>query len=366
MRFPPFRSAAFAVMLAALLGGFFVRPARAIPSFSLRYNVPCTTCHTVAPRLNPFGLAFQANYFNWPDLKAPQRESGPKAVPISAIVTVSRESGQGIDSSTKLRAVELYPSDGFTVHNGTRAGGYFADLFPITTSEEDRAGNVEEAYVALPFAGPRGEWSVLVGQSTPLMYQYDPVNSLTDNLPGAYTLGANVFSPASPVPMARVDFFNHRTRGTSDGVYASFGVPFGGSLALDRRARLYEGQGGFVQTFVRKGADSVGVIGFANGGNRLLTATATEAIARERVYLTAAGTIGRVDGEKPKRASLEAEYDVNPFLAVTGRMEFGEYKPYPVGAITFYPFNQNILRLTIESASPTGARTFTIFGRGQF
>jgi hypothetical protein len=41
-------------------------PAVAIPAFARRYKTACTTCHTLPPQLNPFGLAFRANGYRLP------------------------------------------------------------------------------------------------------------------------------------------------------------------------------------------------------------------------------------------------------------------------------------------------------------
>jgi len=43
-------------------------PAWAIPSFARKYKTSCTTCHTVFPRLTPFGEAFRRNGFRWPGI----------------------------------------------------------------------------------------------------------------------------------------------------------------------------------------------------------------------------------------------------------------------------------------------------------
>ena len=55
------RSAAFlAVFVAA------VPPAFAIPSFARKYTTSCQTCHTIYPKLTPFGEAFRRNGFRFP------------------------------------------------------------------------------------------------------------------------------------------------------------------------------------------------------------------------------------------------------------------------------------------------------------
>jgi len=41
-------------------------PARAVPAFARKYGTSCTTCHTVFPKLAPFGEAFRRNGFRFP------------------------------------------------------------------------------------------------------------------------------------------------------------------------------------------------------------------------------------------------------------------------------------------------------------
>lgn len=54
----------------ALLAGLFAvalsAPAEAIPSFARKYGTSCTTCHTVYPKLTPFGEAFRRNSYRFP------------------------------------------------------------------------------------------------------------------------------------------------------------------------------------------------------------------------------------------------------------------------------------------------------------
>jgi hypothetical protein len=47
-----------------LFGGF--RPAAAIPAFARKYETSCQTCHTIFPKLNPFGEAFRLNGYRLP------------------------------------------------------------------------------------------------------------------------------------------------------------------------------------------------------------------------------------------------------------------------------------------------------------
>src|SRR5438105_15531655 len=41
-------------------------PARAVPAFARKYGTSCTTCHTIFPKLTPFGEAFRRNGYRFP------------------------------------------------------------------------------------------------------------------------------------------------------------------------------------------------------------------------------------------------------------------------------------------------------------
>ena len=45
---------------------FDARPAGAVPAFSRKYQTSCQTCHTIFPKLNPFGQAFRLNGYHLP------------------------------------------------------------------------------------------------------------------------------------------------------------------------------------------------------------------------------------------------------------------------------------------------------------
>src|SRR5450631_2099810 len=52
------------VLLALFLG--LAAPASAFPIFARKYQTSCTTCHSVYPKLNPFGEAFRLNGYRMP------------------------------------------------------------------------------------------------------------------------------------------------------------------------------------------------------------------------------------------------------------------------------------------------------------
>src|SRR5436305_5695889 len=146
-------------------------PAGAVPKFAREYGVGCEKCHSVPPRLNAFGQAFQANNFNWPEAKPPARKSGLNAFPISGIAHFSYEDNRTEDTrSTKFRELELFFSDGFRV--GKRpAAGYFASTVVATTDPDGRAGELSQAFAMLPIARQRGQCTPGAGHFSRIMYQ---------------------------------------------------------------------------------------------------------------------------------------------------------------------------------------------------
>lgn len=56
--------------LGAILLSGASRQANALPQFAIRYGLPCSTCHTMAPRLTPFGYKFYRNGYRIPGVKA--------------------------------------------------------------------------------------------------------------------------------------------------------------------------------------------------------------------------------------------------------------------------------------------------------
>ncbi len=52
-------------------------PARAFPIFARKYQTSCQTCHTIFPKLNPFGEAFRLNGYHLPGETEEQVKQGP-------------------------------------------------------------------------------------------------------------------------------------------------------------------------------------------------------------------------------------------------------------------------------------------------
>ena len=361
-------AAASSVFLLALVvtGQQHGTPAAAIPLYARRYSVSCQTCHSVAPRLNQFGMAFQANNFNW--LGQPLADQkGLNSSPISAIATVSGF-GTATDSTEKTayRNLALYASDGFSLA-GRPNGGYLVRMFAATYTDSVRAGDFDSAFAALPIAGVRGQWSLLAGQMAPMNYSWDDHNDLTDSMPTALD-APDGYSLENTMPGVRLDYFSSRGRRDPSGDYLSVGVPFGGLLGANAKSRWGQPLGVYAQAFRRHGDNTVGVFGDSGDGESLAGLLASRKLA-DNLFLWGAASTGSDSAGTLRRLSVQLTATPTPFLGLAARLE-GSYGAvngiYPVLAATYYPGRQQTLRLEMETAQQPGNRANTIFAYLQF
>jgi hypothetical protein len=73
-----------------------LRPATAVPVFARKYQTSCQTCHTIFPKLNPFGEAFRLNGYRMPG----ETEEMVKEKPVSL----------GADAYKRMWPEMVYPS----------------------------------------------------------------------------------------------------------------------------------------------------------------------------------------------------------------------------------------------------------------
>src|SRR5258708_2096511 len=133
------------------------KPALALPEFARRYGVGCATCHSVPPRLNQFGLAFQANHFNWPGEMKLTARKGLQSLPLSAITTASYANNFTADSqTTDFRDLILFAADSLRL-NGLGQGGFFVKTVAATNVDGEHAGDLFDAFAALPVSGRQGQ-----------------------------------------------------------------------------------------------------------------------------------------------------------------------------------------------------------------
>ncbi len=358
---------AFALGLLALQ----ISTARALPVYSRQYGVGCQMCHTVTPRLNRFGYAFQANYFNWPDRSGPPKIDPTRYLPLSTLTTFSYQSDfTNRQDTLNFRAFELFFSSGFSSQQSPpgRAGGYFVNFLASSTSADATSGDLGDAYVALPFAGKRGQAAIVIGQATPLRYQYNPNNSLTDQIPYALDEGVGDFAFGASQPSIRLEYFDNRGNLSADGNYVTLALPLQGHLGLTRAGDIHAEDGAFAHYFHRWGYTTLGALSYVHKSGNLQGLVGTYAL-RRNLYLTGIATLAHSPGFNTNHVSLETEYMPSTRLALTGRAELiggDRSEVATTGALTFYPLRTQYLRLTAEARERRADRAFNLFLRVQY
>jgi hypothetical protein len=362
----PSLTLAIAVIFSIVDGGQD-RPADALPKYAREYNQPCSACHTVAPALNSFGMAFYANHFNWPTQHPPVRRTGLDAFPISGLTTNVSDTPQGGPNATDFLTQELFASDGFAVTRQSR-GGYFVDEFAFVRNGQGEPGDFGDAFISMPVAGNRGQYALTLGQFTPMMYQYEANNSLPANLPLGFGTEDN-FNFLNSVPSIRLDYFDNEDRGSANGMYYSVGVPFNGQLALNKDSDMDGPAGVYANAFRRKGYDSIGMFGYGNGGSGLAGVAATHQIWTN-TQLLLVGSFGHDETGASRNVSAQLSYTPMQQIAFVVQSETvdapGIHQTYPVLNATFYPDRAGYLRLAIDSEQQPGARDTAISAIVQF
>jgi hypothetical protein len=346
--------------------GMTLSTASALPVYSRQYGVACSNCHSVPPRLNKFGYAFQANHFNWPGDKPLPRKDVSTYLPVTTLTTFSYVNDfSGRQETADFRSFEIFLSSGLGIDHG-RKGGYFIDL--TAASRDGTNGGLDNAYVAFPLAGRRGQLSFLVGQATPLLFQYDPVNSLTDTLPYGLTEGIDAFAFAGSTPMLRLDYFDNRGKVSPDGNYLSVAAPFRGHLELTRNGTVGVESGVFAQAFHRWGFATAGVLAYLHKDSNMEGLIGTYA-PRKDLYLTGTAALAHQPGINTTHLALEAEYLPTAQLAFTGRAELiggGLSEVATVAALNYYPRKNQYLRLSAEVHQRRQDRAFDLTLRVQY
>jgi thiol-disulfide isomerase/thioredoxin len=199
-RSPSVRSAvigAAAVLLALVATG---RDAQAIPAFARKYKTSCATCHTIFPKLNPFGEAFRRNGFRFPGIdsdavkgevvplgqeaykKMFPDQSWPGSLAASAPVALGFNGAAVFHPDTKSSAGAADNNSAVVLDNLVEeghlwAGGSIDDsitFFGELTFAPDGVG-VETAHVHFnDLIGPTHVLNLTVGKAIPTLSSFGP------------------------------------------------------------------------------------------------------------------------------------------------------------------------------------------------
>jgi hypothetical protein len=201
-------------LLGALLLLGFSQPALANPVFARKYQTSCVTCHTVFPKLNPFGQAFRLNGYRmpketeelikqkpvslgseaykrvWPDAVWPNELPGNTPVALNVKMTSLYSSSAGTDANgnpakTIVHNDFQFPSEANLFAAGTM-GEHMSFLAELTFSENpDGSSSVEIEHARLGFEsiiGPEHLVNIRIGKFAPNLYDgFQEMWIMTDN-----------------------------------------------------------------------------------------------------------------------------------------------------------------------------------------
>jgi hypothetical protein len=196
----PVSVVAFGVLGAVILSS---SPAWAIPAFARKYGTSCLTCHTVYPKLTPFGEAFRRNGYRFPGIDSDYvkqdtvplgQEANKKTFPNSVwpdTIPISAPIAFGVNGQLRL-----YPDKNASVpraNNDIRvavdeliAEGHMwvgAALDESTTvwgelTVADGGAEVEHAQVLFnDLVGPKHAFNLIVGKGFPTITSFGPHSS---------------------------------------------------------------------------------------------------------------------------------------------------------------------------------------------
>jgi thiol-disulfide isomerase/thioredoxin len=173
-------------------------PVNAIPAFARKYGTSCLTCHTIYPKLTPFGEAFRRNGFRFPGVDSDfvkqeavalgqeaQKKEFPNAVwpgtlPTSAPIAIGFN-GQAVIHPDK--GASAAKADNGATLNLTHmveeghlwAGGSFDDEITFFGEVTFADGGAELEHVSVHFndlAGPKHALNVVAGKIAPTLSSF--------------------------------------------------------------------------------------------------------------------------------------------------------------------------------------------------
>jgi hypothetical protein len=192
-------------LVALLVAASASAPARAIPSFARKYGTSCLTCHTVYPKLTPFGEAFRRNSFRFPGTDSdyvkqetipltPKTAGSDDQYGIVAIPPLSLGfNGQAVvhpdKNSSGGRADQgaVFLTKDLIAEGHLWAGGSYSDLlsyFAEVTFSSDGSIDLEHAQIyASDLVGPKHAVNVRAGRGFSTLTSFGPHSSyLSDQI----------------------------------------------------------------------------------------------------------------------------------------------------------------------------------------
>ncbi|NWJ41987.1 MAG: hypothetical protein HXX12_13575 [Geothrix sp.] len=206
---PRLRSLLHGLLLLALFLGL-AAPASAFPIFARKYQTSCVTCHSVYPKLNPFGEAFRLNGYRmpketedlikqkpvslgseaykrvWPDAVWPNELPGNAPVAVNVkMANVYTSSTDASGGKTIVHNDFQFPQEVNLFAAGT-LGEHMSFMAELTHAEgPDGGSGTEIEHARLGFEslfGPEHAFNVRMGKFAPNLYAgFQEMWLMTDN-----------------------------------------------------------------------------------------------------------------------------------------------------------------------------------------
>ncbi len=304
----------------------FVQTTQAVPYFARKYGMSCVTCHVQVPKLNEYGEAFIARNYRLPDEEA---RSTTATVPFAVWISsrYEKQNSKNVDEAF-LPKVELI--SGGPIKDTARS--YFVEWRLVSQSVaspdalKDRGGRFEDIFVNLEL-GECECHTVTVGQYRALR-QIDVSRRLSPSEPALLSTGLagdesdnkriqslRAFKPSGRSPSISYQLHSVMGDAPSDGLFHAVTVPFGGEISLPLSPGAKQNasfeleekpKGVFLESFYRKGLNSVGVHAFIDDNRWLFQGIGMVKVAD--VYMTGGVGADEVNDTPHTRLSLEGEY----------------------------------------------------------
>jgi hypothetical protein len=213
-------------LLGVILFAAAPRAASAIPAFARKYETSCLTCHSVYPRLTPFGEAFRRNGYRFPGIDSDFVKQGtvplgqeankktfpnsvwPSTLPISSVLAVGAN-GQAVVYPQKSATIPrtnhdvLFSLDNLVAEGHLWAGAALDDSITVWAELTVAGGGADVEHAQVLFndlVGPKHAVNLVVGRGFPTLTSFGPHSSYLgdqrlSNLPvtGIYGVSTDPF-----------------------------------------------------------------------------------------------------------------------------------------------------------------------------
>ena len=323
---PGFKGPCILLLLTTMMIVLFIgiSTCKAVPYFSRKYNLRCGSCHAQVPKLNAYGEAFFARNYQLPSDEA---RSTSSTVPFSAWITgrYEKQISKSVDEGF-LNKVELI--SGGPIKDTPLS--YFVEWRLVSESVagpdalKDRAGRFEDIFVNLELAKSHtvtvGQYRALKQVDVSRRLSLSEPALLSTKLAGDETENQRIqslraFSPSGRSPSISYQVHSILGDAPSDGLFHAVTVPFAGEISIPlspeaKRNASFELEGRpkgvFLESFYRKGLNSVGVHAFIDDDRWLLQGIGMVNVAN--VYITGGIGVDEVNNTTETRSSFEGQY----------------------------------------------------------